>query len=272
MDLEDIASLREGNRLEAKLARGGLPKSMWETYSAFANTAGGTILLGVEEDKDTGELRPVGVSNAQAMLDDLWNAANNPQKVSANVLSDANVSVARTAGVDVIRIDVPRANRRERPVFLNDNPKRCFRRNHSGDYLCSYGEVQSMMRDAAETSQDLSVMERVEMGELDRGTVESYRRRYRAGHPGHAWNEYGDDMFLRAIGAAGVGADGRLHPTMAGLLMFGVDWRICEELPSTSSTTGRRPRPTRAGRTASCPRAATGRATSTASTTAPTAA
>ena len=74
-------------------------------------------------------------------------------------------------------------------------------------------------------------MERVEIGELDRGTVDSYRRRYRDGHPGHAWNEYDDDTFLRAIGAAGVGADGRLHPTMAGLLMFGVDWRICEELP-----------------------------------------
>lgn len=231
MDLNDIASLREGNRLEAKFAKGGLPKSMWETYSAFANSSGGTILLGVEEDKATGELHPVGISNPQAVLDDLWNTANNPQKVSANVLSDAGVTVVRLGGTDVIRIDVPRADRKERPVFLNDNPKRCFRRNHSGDYLCSYGEVRAMMRDAAERSQDLAVMERVGMEELDRGTVDSYRRRYRDGHPGHAWNEYGDDTFLRAIGAAGVGEDGQLHPTMAGLLMFGVDWRICEELP-----------------------------------------
>ena len=41
---EKLAAYREGDRLEVKRAQGGLPRSLWETYSAFANSSGGVIL------------------------------------------------------------------------------------------------------------------------------------------------------------------------------------------------------------------------------------
>ena len=105
MQLPDLARYRENYRLEAKSARGGLPRSVWESYSAFANSAGGLILLGAEERSD-GTLAPTGVSDVFRLLDDFWNTINNEQKVSVNVLLDEDVRVLEEDGVKLLPLRV----------------------------------------------------------------------------------------------------------------------------------------------------------------------
>lgn len=50
IDIQKLLSEGERVTLECKKATKSVPNSLWETYSAFANTYGGTILLGVYEN------------------------------------------------------------------------------------------------------------------------------------------------------------------------------------------------------------------------------
>lgn len=232
MELSELDKFKEGNRLEAKLAQGGLPGSVWETVSAFANTSGGRIVLGVKESHD-GSFELVGLKDARKMLDDFWNAALSKDKLSARFLGDEDARVETVDGKDVIVIDVPRVSRLMRPVFLKkDILGETWRRTHTGDHRCTREEVQSMLRDAEAESADSHLAGQAKMADLCSETIERYRRRFALMNEGHIWNNEGDEDFLKFIGAADEDAEGVLRPTLAGLLMFGRDDRITRVLPN----------------------------------------
>ncbi len=152
-DLRKLDEYREHNQLEAKKAKGGFPGSFWETYSAFANTDGGIILLGMREEKN-GRLVPEEV-NAEKLKKDFWNMVNNRQKISANIVTDSMVQIEKFNGKEILVIRVPRAERTARPVYVGMDPKSgTYRRNHEGDYHCSLDEMSLMFRDASFAFQD----------------------------------------------------------------------------------------------------------------------
>ena len=84
-------SLGEEKDWEFKAARGGLPGSVWDTYSAMANTDGGVVVLGIAQ-KD-GRFAVEGVPDALKMKQDFWNTVNNRGKVSTNLLSNDDVTI-----------------------------------------------------------------------------------------------------------------------------------------------------------------------------------
>ena len=230
LDFFNIEKYKENNRLEAKAAAVGLPKSLWATYSAFANTNGGIILLGVTEDAQH-QLHVEGVNDADALVIDFWNIINNQSKISINVLNDKDVIVREFDGKKIIIISVPRAQRYDKPIYLDGNLFSSYKRNGEGDYRCTKEVIQAMLRDASPKTQDMLVLGNMNLDVFDKDTIKRYRIRMQGIRPGHVWEALEDVDFLYRRGAVGRDADGKLHPTAAGLLMFGYEYEIVREYP-----------------------------------------
>ncbi|MBQ6341585.1 MAG: putative DNA binding domain-containing protein [Anaerolineaceae bacterium] len=230
IDLKNVESYRENNRIEAKTALGGLPHSIWETYSAFANTLGGVILLGVREEKDK-TFHTVDLPDPERLQKEFWDAINNPNKASVNILSAKDVRIETVNGDRIIVINVPKADRTYKPVYVEGNPLNTYRRNGEGDYKCTKEEYQAMVRDASIRSQDMLLLEEMGIDVFDPESVRGYRQRMRLSRPGHVWENLDDEDFLTRMGAAGIGEDGKKHPTTGGLLMFGHEYDITRIFP-----------------------------------------
>jgi predicted HTH transcriptional regulator len=117
-------------------------------------------------------------------------------------------------------------------VYVDGNPvSGTYRRNGEGDYKCTSEELHAMYRDASVKTQDMLVLNEMEMDVFNSESLRAYRQRMRLSRPGHVWDTLEDEDFLVKMGAAGIGEDGKRHPTAAGLLMFGNEFEIVREYP-----------------------------------------
>ncbi len=120
-DFMNLGKYRENNRIEAKKATSGLPESIWETYSAFANAEGGIILLGVIENEDK-SLQAIDLTDPESLVMDFWDQVNNPAIASANILTSDCVTIENVGGKRIVAIRVPKAPEKDRPVFVYNDP------------------------------------------------------------------------------------------------------------------------------------------------------
>lgn len=233
MDLfSTLPASAEGADLEFKSARGGLPDSFWETYSAMANTQGGTIVLGVADKPDG--LVWEGVPDPAQLRTVLWNQLNNRQKISANLLASEDIETIERSGRQFIVARIPRSTRAQRPVYVGLNPLTgTFRRAEDGDYHCTEDEVRRMLADQSGTPADTLIVEHFGIRDLDIETIKQYRNRFSSRAPDHPWLSEDDAGLLFKLGAISRDrSSGTEGVTVAGLLMFGTFVALREALPA----------------------------------------
>jgi len=233
---DDLLNLRETHEVECKLAQGQngqgeVPKDFWPTYSAMANAHGGVVLLGVRE-KD-GLFTVAGLPNADKVRSDLFNNLNNPGKVSANLLTDAEVQDVVIDGKVILCIQIPQATRKQRPVFLNGQPLgHTYKRLNDGDRLCDEETVKRMLAEQVEDERDARILKGFSMSDIDMDSLRIYRQMLKDEKPGHPYLEQDDFAFLTSLrGWRRDRITGEEGLTLAGLLMFGRWSAIQEAVP-----------------------------------------
>jgi ATP-dependent DNA helicase RecG len=199
----------------------------------MANTEGGVIFLGIKELK-TGSFDFVGIKDSNKVIQDIWNGLNNPEKVSINLLKNEDISSFEHQDVHLIKINIPRASRKQKPVYINGNPLRgTFRRNNEGDYRCPEDIVKQMLGDQINDTRDSNLMEGFTFEDIHLPTFHVFRQHFANRKSNHPFNDYNDPDFLHAIGGWGKSRESRKENlTLAGLLMFGKLRSILEAVPN----------------------------------------
>ena len=130
-DILQLLGNSENVEVEFKSAKGGLPESFWETFSAFANTNGGVIVLGIKEKN--GIFIPDGLTDEEIKIykKRFWDCAHNKEKISATMLTERDVTEVNIDNGKLLVFRIPRASYDIRPVYLTKRPfGNTYKRNH----------------------------------------------------------------------------------------------------------------------------------------------
>lgn len=230
-NIEELLSKTERDDIEFKKSTNKLSKDIWETYSAFANTSGGYIVLGIAEPEPY-QYEVVGVNNIEKIRDDLFNTAANTEKVSANLLTDENVKVLEDNGKFVMVIFVPELSIGRKPLYLDKIMSKAYIRKNSADYLITKEEYARFLRNAT-SNVDGELLEGYTIEDLDNDSVLLFKNIVHQRKPEGNYLEKKNEEFLKDMGVFRIDRnDGRKEKlTLAGLLFLGTDEAITSRLP-----------------------------------------
>lgn len=223
--LEELNEYGEHERIEAKTAS-ELGKSVLETVCAFANEPGldgGHLLLGVARNAtgdlfDTLAYEATGVPDPEKVADDLASqcasAFNRPLRPRIEPVS--------IRGKTLLHVRVHEVSPGDKPIYLTRYglPGGAFRRIGATDQHCTDDDVQVLYEARRQTPYDADIVLEASLSDLDREALEEYRQIRREIAPEAEEIRYGDEDLLRALNGVRE-AQGKLYPTVTGLLLFG---------------------------------------------------
>jgi ATP-dependent DNA helicase RecG len=215
---EIVASLRavgvEFEDVEVKRAGGGVPQSLAETMSAFANARGGIIILGLDEKSG---FTAAGVPDPVAMRDEVAGIARS--KLTPALAP--SIEVVPFEGTALLVVEVGALPLAQRPCYVTTRGvyNGSFIRVGDGDQRLTPYEIDRLRENAGQPRWDEELVPHATMQDLDQGAVLRLLTAARRNSP-QAFAGLGEPEALTRLGVL-VPDDGSLVPSLAGLLSVG---------------------------------------------------
>ena len=215
-----IAKLKdlEWEDFEVKEAKADLPKSSWETVSAFANTAGGWLVFGVKELGKTFEIQ--GVTNAEKIEQDFLNTLRSEKFNLPIAHKQAKYDID---GKTVLAFYIPVSNKK--PVYFN-TPANTYIRRGSSDQKATKEEIDTMFRDQTFGWKSSEMVPNTDRSSLNEGSLRRYRDYMSRFNPDASYVQYEEELFLQKLRIIENGAC-----TFGGLLFLGKREEIEKRFP-----------------------------------------
>lgn len=222
VNIQLILEQGEGISVEFKKAGSQLPDNLFDSICAFLNRNGGTILLGVSDDKS---IQGVNPNSAEMLCKNIANLSNNPQKLFPSFLIEPKI--VEFEGYTLIHIFVPVSSQVHR---CNG---RVFDRSADGDFeIKTDAQIKNLYTRKNLLYSENTIYPFLYESDFVPGLVERVRKIIRINRVNHPWNELSNDEFYRTSGLFRKDlASGIEGFTMSALLLFGKDEAIQSAIP-----------------------------------------
>lgn len=157
---------------EAKSCAMTLSKSVWESVSAFANTDGGTLLLGVDENKN---FTVPPQFDADKTINQFVDGMGDGSKDGAKVVSPPPYSIHRDTldGAQMVSVQVHENDAAHKPCYVKTKSVSTgsYKRQDDKDILLSPTELFEMQNVYKPSEADRAPITDADRGDLDDATV-----------------------------------------------------------------------------------------------------
>jgi ATP-dependent DNA helicase RecG len=195
-------------------ARGGTPKRLFEPFSAFANSGGGVLLFGLNEE---GDFSVTGVGDVQRLQEEITHQASEMEPILR-----PQFNVDEIDGKTVVAVEVDETPASQKPCFYKPSglPKGAYLRVGNTNRQMTEYEVFGFLSGRGQPTYDEEIVAKATLDDLDRKLLDDYLNGLRQVRPDAGFLDGSFEEVLTRLHV--VGRDGEIvHPTLAGLLMFG---------------------------------------------------